>query len=102
MSGELNEKLKEIINDKIIPTLIEDTAGLISEEELVKDAKRPRFTIIFDREAYEPNFFKSLWEKYCIAVITYRKAVKDKWSVEEFADYKTHVIGKEVKMCLAE
>jgi len=102
MTGELNEKLKDIINDKIIPALLEDTAGLISEEELAKDARRPRFTMIFDREAYEPNFFKSLWEKYRIAVITYRKAVKDKWAVEEFHDYKAQVIGKEVKMSLAE
>jgi len=102
MTGELNEKLKDIINDKIIPALLEDTAGLISEEELTKDARRPRFTMIFDREAYEPNFFKSLWEKYRIAVITYRKAVKDKWAVEEFHDYKAQVIGKEVKMSLAE
>ena len=74
----------------------------MSEEELAKDAKRPRFTIIFDREAYEPKFFKSRWEKYRIAVITYRKAVKDKWAVEEFADYKALVIGKEVNMKLAE
>jgi len=102
MTGELNEKLKDIINDKIIPALLEDTAGLISEEELANDATRPRFTIVFDREAYEPNFFKSLWEKHRIAVITYRKAVKDKWALEEFADYKAQVIGKEVNMSLAE
>jgi hypothetical protein len=102
VTGELNEKLKDIINDKIIPALLLDTANLISEEELAKDSKRPRFTIIFDREAYEPAFFKSLWEKHRIAVITYRKAVKDKWAAEEFQNYKARVIGKQVEMKLAE
>lgn len=102
VTGELNEKLKDIINDKIIPALLEDTEKLISEEELAKAPKRPRFTIIFDREAYEPAFFKSLWEKYRIAVITYRKAVKDKWAAEAFQSYKAQVIGKHVEMRLAE
>ena len=102
VTGELNEKLKDIINEKIIPALLEDTANLISEEELASDAKRPRFTIVFDREAYEPAFFKSLWEKYRIAVITYRKAVKDKWAAEDFQNYKAQVIGKQVEMKLAE
>lgn len=102
VTGELNEKLKDIINEKIIPALLEDTANLISEEELASDARRPRFTIVFDREAYEPAFFKSLWEKYRIAVITYRKAVKDKWAAEDFQNYKARVIGKQVEMKLAE
>ena len=109
VSGELNEKLKDVIphsggfpKDQIAPSLLKDTAEQIKEEELEKDQKRPRFTIIFDREAYEPSFFRSLWEEHRIAVITYRKGVKDKWDEEEFKEYKTEVIGKEVSMELAE
>ena len=45
----------------------------------------PLFTLVFDREAYSPSFFKRLWEKYHIAVITYRKNVKDKWDGEIFS-----------------
>ncbi len=102
VTGELNEKLKDIILEKFIPILLEDTADLISAEELARDPKLPRFTIVFDREAYEPAFFKLLWKKHRIAVITYRKAIKDKWASEEFQEYKVRVIGKEVSMKLAE
>jgi len=86
----------------LTPILLEDTADLISEEELARDPKRPRFTIVFDRETYEPAFFKLLWKKYRIAVITYRKAIKDKWPGEAFQEYKVQVIGKEVSMNLTE
>jgi hypothetical protein len=99
--GHLNEKLKVAIKQQIIPILLKETAAFIDEEELIKEG-RPRFTMIFDREAYEPGFFKWLWEKHRIAVITYRKNVKDKWSPDEFIEYETEVIGKKVKMKLAE
>ena len=102
VTGELNEKLKDVILEKFIPILLEDTSDLFPEEELAQDPKRPRFTIIFDREAYEPAFFKFLWETYRIAVITYRKGVKDKWPNEDFKEHKALVIGKEVTMNLAE
>jgi hypothetical protein len=39
----------------------------------------PRFTLVFDREGYSPSFFKRIWDKHCIAVLTYRKNVKDNW-----------------------
>ncbi len=99
--GQLNEKLKVVIKQQIIPILLKETSALINEDELIKDG-RPRFTMIFDREAYEPGFFKWLWEEHRIAVITYRKNVKDKWSPDEFIEYETEVIGKNVKMKLAE
>lgn len=100
--GQLNEKLKVVITEQIIPILVKETSAFINEEELIKDSRRARFTIIFDREAYEPSFFKWLWEQYRIAVITYRKNVKDKWSEDEFKEYETEIIGKNVKMKLAE
>ena len=99
--GHLNEKLKVAIKQQIIPILLKETSAFIDEEELIKDGC-PRFTMIFDREAYEPGFFKWLWEEHRIAVITYRKNVKDKWSPDEFIEYETEVIGKKVKMKLAE
>jgi len=100
--GHLNEKLKVAIKEQIIPILLKETSTFINEDELIKDGNRPRFTMIFDREAYEPEFFKWLWEEHRIAVITYRKNVKDKWSKDEFIEYETKVIGKKVKMKLAE
>jgi hypothetical protein len=102
VTGELNEKLKDVILEKLIPILLEDTSDLFPEEQLAQDPRRPRFTLIFDREAYAPAFFKFLWEKYRIAVITYRKGVKDKWPSTDFHEHKARVIGKEVTMQLAE
>ena len=102
VTGELNEKLKNVIIDQIIPELLKDTASIIDEKELEAEPKKPRFTIIFDREAYEPEFFKHIWENYRIAVITYRKAVKDKWNESEFICCNTKVIAKEITMFLAE
>jgi len=101
-TGELNEKLKDIIKEKIVPELIEQTKSLISQASLDADPQLPRFTIIFDREAYEPAFFKWLWDSYRIAVITYRKNVKEKWDEKEFKPIDTMVIENIVTMQICE
>ena len=38
-------------------------------------------------EAYSPSFFRHLWKSSRIAVITYRKNVKDKWDEEDYSAY---------------
>ena len=102
VTGYLNEKLKVVIKEQILSLLLAESAQYVNEAELEKDKDLPRFTIIFDREAYEPAFFKWLWETHRIAVISYRKNVKDKWPSENFTDYQTEVIGKKVNMMLTE
>ena len=42
----------------------------------------PAFTLVFDREAYEPKWFIKLWEQYQVGGITYRKNVPDKSEVD--------------------
>jgi len=66
--GELTEKLQTVIEDQIIPQLKQTV--LLSRWTTCD--KTPVCTFIFDREAYEPSFFRRLWEKYKIAIITYR------------------------------
>lgn len=102
VSGQLNAKLKQSLIDQIIPLLIKETACYIDEERLAHDADRARFTIVFDREGYEPKFFKWLWEAYRIAVITYRKHVKHKWSESSFSNHDVDVIGRQQQMMLGE
>jgi hypothetical protein len=102
ISGELNEKLKDILLSHIVPALLRDTAGRVSQSELDRNEDLARFTLVFDREAYDVPFFKQLWKEHRIAVITYRKAVKDLWKESDFADYETQVIGKAVTMKLSE
>jgi hypothetical protein len=94
ITGELNEKLKEGIDLAIIeikPTMAAP-----------KDKHTPLFTLVIDRESYEPKWYESLWEKHQIAIITYRKNVKDKWNEECFTEYKTKLLGNNVTMQLNE
>ena len=88
VTGQVNEKLREVITTQLAPRLLELTDGRISQEDLAADELLPRFTIVFDREAYSPSFFRYLWEQFRIAVITYRKNVKDKWPEEDFTAYQ--------------
>jgi hypothetical protein len=62
----------------------------------------PRFTLIFDREAYEPAFFAQLWEDHRVAVITYRKNVTGLWEEECFADTEVSMIYQTVTMRIYE
>jgi hypothetical protein len=64
--------------------------------------KTPVCTFVFDREAYEPAFFRRLWEKYKIAIITYRKNVKNEWSSECFKSVAVSVLQQIVNMQLCE
>jgi len=87
VTGQVNEKLQEMITTQLAPRLLDLTNGKISQQELDTDELLPRFTLVFDREAYSPSFFRYLWESFRIAVITYRKSVKDKWDEADFSAY---------------
>lgn len=102
LTGELNEKLKDIIEERLVPALMQELAGRTSQETLDEDPDRARFTIVFDREAYDLGFFQHLWDTYRIAVLTYRKAVKDAWPESGFTPMETMVIGKKLTMLLCE
>jgi hypothetical protein len=101
-TGELNEKLKDVIKFQIIDELIKETTTPELEEALKKNPNKVRFNLIFDREAYDPEFFKWLWETYQIAVISYRKYVKDKWDESLFHSVETQVINKQNTMQISE
>ena len=94
ITAELNEKLKSAI-EIIIPKIM---------EQIPTDAKagEPIFTIVVDREAYEPAWFIKLWNEYRVAVITYRKNVKDKWDDSMFNHCETNVFNTNVTMLLCE
>lgn len=100
--GEVNEKLLEMLEDKIIPELIEEMPEKYSEQELKADPGLARFTLVFDREGYSPKFFDEIWRDHRIAVITYRKNVTNHWETSEFKDYEIEVEGNKVIMPLSE
>ena len=96
------ERLKDAIEKYIVPALLQDTKNIVDEQALKNDPKKPRFVLIFDREAYEPAFFAMLWNEYRIAVITYRKNVKDEWNEKEFKLAETKILENNVSMLICE
>jgi len=96
--GQLTEKLQTIIEENIIPQLLQ--TSLLADPP--KEPSGPQCTLVFDREAYQPAFFQRLWAKYKIAVITYRKNVKDKWAEDDFISTKTKVLDQTVTMYICE
>ena len=87
VTGQVNEKLQEVLEKEIIPQLIKLTANTTYQAALDADPLLPLFTTVFDREAYSLIYFLRLWEKFRAAVITYNKNVKDKWDEKEFAPF---------------
>jgi Skp family chaperone for outer membrane proteins len=102
VTGNVNEKLQFAIVNAIIPKLISDIPSKYSDEELEADKEIPRFTLVFDREAYSPIMFKQLWDDYRISVLTYKKNVNDLWDNDDFKSHKIIIEGVETQMLLAE
>ena len=68
----------------------------------ISDPHLHRFTIIFDREGYSPDFFSRMKEKK-IACVTYHKFPKEDWPEEEFQTQKVSLkSGSLIEMNLAE
>lgn len=98
VSGELSEKLQDVIETRIIPELLKSDFIRMRQQK----NEQVIFTLIFDREAYHPSFFHRLWKDHKIAVVTYRKNVKDLWLEKYFKKYEVQVIGNNVSMLLYE
>lgn len=94
LTGELNEKLKVAI-ELAIPKILKELT-------VIPESENPVFTLVFDREAYEPNWFIKLWKEYRVAVITYRKNVTDKWDHSSFDTFDTQLYNTNVTMQLCE
>jgi len=103
VTAEINEKMGEILVNEIIPELLNLHPVSDERKQLMKEnPDEPLFTLVFDREAYSPSLFAELWNTYRIAIITYRKNVKDSWKEEEFTDYEVVTSLGETKMKLHE
>lgn len=102
VTGQVNEKMQEMITTKILPELLENVAIKVSDEQLKADADLPRFTLVFDREMYNPGFFEELWTKHRVAIVTYRKNVKSKWDENDFTQYTANIESNQVEMELCE
>jgi hypothetical protein len=92
--------LIKVIEKEIVPRLERD---LPQQQKLFEQKNRaPRFTLVFDREGYSPDFLSRMWQKR-IACLTYHKYPGEDWPESEFQETKvTLVSGHEVSMHLAE
>jgi hypothetical protein len=102
ISSALTPGLLAILKNQIVPRLLAEVPGQPSEEELAAHPDRPRFTLVFDREGYSPEFFQSMWELR-IACQTDHKYPGEDWPVSEFAEQVVELAhGESVRMQLAE
>lgn len=79
--------LIKTIENEIIPRLDKTVPNQPCRKDLKNNPLLSRFTIIYDREGYSPDFMRRLWKKR-IACTTYAKFVKETWSEEEFKKYE--------------
>jgi len=59
----------QVIEKEIIPDILEVFPNQPTEEDLEKNPKIYRCTLIFDREGYSYGFFERLFNKHRIACI---------------------------------
>jgi hypothetical protein len=94
--------LLDMLKREIVPRLLAEVPGQPSPEELAADPYLHRFTLVFDREGYSPEFFQTM-RGLRVACQTYHKYPKEDWSTAEFSDYIVSLPhGEQVRMKLAE
>ena len=91
-----------VLENEIVPRLEREVPcqpGLFEQKE---NPLVPRFTLIFDREGYSPDFFFRMLKKR-IACQTYHKYPGEDWLESEFREYDVNLVsGHVVTMLLAE
>ena len=102
ISSALTEGLLATLKSDIVPRLLAEVPGQPTEEELAVHPYRSRFTLIFDREGYSPEFFRSMWAQR-MACQTYHKYPGEDWPASEFTEQGVDLPhGEPVRMLLAE
>ena len=70
-------------------------------QRMEEDPRQHRFTLVFDREAYSPEFFAEMKQRR-IAILSYHKHPGQDWPATEFAACTVRLAGgDEVTMKLA-
>jgi hypothetical protein len=94
--------LIQVIERAIVPRLEQRLPVQADREQFAADPLRHRFTLVFDREGYSPDFLRRM-KKQRIACLTYHKFPGEDWPEEEFAPSQVRLpSGEVVTMDLAE
>jgi hypothetical protein len=103
INKEVDPGLLATLRKDLVPWL--ETHAPASEplsQRMQDDPRQHRFTLVFDREGYSPDFFAEMKQSR-IAILTYHKYPGENWPVEEFTDCSVRLAGGEVvTMKLAE
>jgi hypothetical protein len=91
-----------VIEQQIVPLLEQRLPILTQREQLQADPLRHRFTLVFDREGYSPDFLRRM-KAQRIACLTYHKFPGEDWPGDEFTSAQVRLpSGEVVTMDLAE
>ena len=94
--------LLKVLEEQIVPRLLVEVPRQPTAQALAANRYLARFTTIFDRAGYSPEYFKKQWEQR-IAVTSYHKFPQGQWADEEFSLHKVRLVnGEEVELMLAE
>jgi hypothetical protein len=94
--------LLQTLEHEIVPRLERDVPNQPIAEELEADPLLHRFTIVFDREGYSPDFFARMKARR-IACLSYRKRPGEDWPSEEFIPTEISLSsGERTTIALAE
>jgi hypothetical protein len=94
--------LIEALRTDILPWLRQVPISARRRKRMAANKRVPRFTVIFDREGYSPELFRSLQQER-IAALTYHRYPKEDWPAEEFRERTVKLAnGETVKINLAE
>ena len=102
VSQAVDPGLLQVLERDIIPRLEKDVPNQLDADRLAADPLLHRFTVVFDREGYSPDFLLKM-KKRRIACLTYRKYAGEDWPQEAFFPVEVGLASGEVTtMRLAE
>jgi hypothetical protein len=83
VSKAVTSGLSDTLLHDIMPKLLASVPNQPTEEQLFNNPMLHRFVMVFDREGSTGSMAEKLWEDR-VAMISYRKNVKDRWPELEF------------------
>ena len=102
VSQAVDPGLLQVLERDIVPRLEQDVPAQPSADELAADPLLHRFTMVFDREGYSPDFFAKM-KKRRIACLAYHKYPGEDWPKDEFVPTEVRMAsGQTITIGLAE
>ncbi len=86
--------LIQVLEKEILPRLEQDVPEQPEQQDLEDDSLLHRFSLVFDREGYSPEFFQRM-KKQRIACLTYHKYPGDDWPAEQFQSCQVMLVGNQ-------